>query len=166
MKKVKKLIGYFVYAFFGSWLPHYQLGYTWKISKYIRGLSAKLFFDKCGKNVDIGRKVKLSSRITLGDNSGIGDNSYFQGKVTIGDNVMMAPECAFIASNHNFSDTSKPMGQQGSRESEIIIGDDVWIGYRSIILSGVKIGNGVVIAAGSVVTKNVPDFAVVGGGTC
>ena len=55
------------------------------------------------------------------------------------------------------------MGQQGMRVSEVIIGNDVWIGMRVIIMPGIKVGNGVVIGAGAVVTKDVPDYAVVGG---
>ena len=55
------------------------------------------------------------------------------------------------------------MGRQGTVVKEVSIGDDVWIGMRSIIMPGVRIGNGVVIGAGAVVTKNVPDFAIVGG---
>ena len=55
------------------------------------------------------------------------------------------------------------MGHQGSRIAEVVIGNDVWIGMRVIIMPGVKIGNGVVIGAGAVVTKDVPDFAIVGG---
>ena len=55
------------------------------------------------------------------------------------------------------------MGDQGSRVAKVTIGNDVWIGMRSIIMPGVKIGNGAVIGAGAIVTKNVPDYAIVGG---
>ena len=55
------------------------------------------------------------------------------------------------------------MGQQGSRIPKVSIGNDVWIGMRVIIMPGVKVGNGVVIGAGAVVTKDVPDYAIVGG---
>ena len=55
------------------------------------------------------------------------------------------------------------MGQQGSRIAKVSIGNDVWIGMRVIIMPGVKVGNGVVIGAGAVVTKDVPDYAIVGG---
>ena len=56
------------------------------------------------------------------------------------------------------------MREQGFSEAlPVVIGDDVWIGRRAMIMPGVKIGNGVVVAAGAVVTKDVPDFAIVGG---
>lgn len=163
MSKVKKLIGYILYGLLGSWLPHYACGITWKFSKLLRQISGKLLFDNCGKNVDIGRHCKLSSQISLGDNSGIGDNSYIQGKVIIGNNVMMAPNVAIIATNHNFDRKDIPMNQQGSVDVAINIEDDVWIGYGAKILAGVTINKGVIIAAGAVVTVDVPEYTIVGG---
>lgn len=84
-----------------SWLPHYQLHYSWPITTAIRRIAAQLMFDKCGKYVDIGRKISFSSHFSLGDRSSVGDNTYILGKVSIGNDVMMAANCAFIASNHN-----------------------------------------------------------------
>lgn len=81
----------------------------------------------------------------------------------IGKNVMMGPDVTILTHTHNIERTDIPMGQQGMRISEVVIGNDVWIGMRVIIMPGVKIGNGVVIGAGAVVTKDVPDFAIVGG---
>lgn len=69
-----------------------------------------------------------------------------------------------MTSSHNTARTDIPMNQQGHLEKkEVVIGDDVWIGRRVIILPGIKIGNGVIIGAGAVVTKDVPDYAVVAG---
>lgn len=76
---------------------------------------------------------------------------------------MMAPNVAIIATNHNIARTDIPMNLQGSVDKEIYIEDDVWIGYGSIILLGVKIAKGSVIGAGSVVTKNVETFTVISG---
>ena len=120
-------------------------------------------FDYCGKNVDIGRKISFSSQVSLGDRSSIGDNTYILGKVVIGKDVMMAANCALIASNHNFDNLDIPMNQQGGTDSPIEIGDNVWIGYGCIILAGVKIGSGAVIAAGSVVSKDVSENTIVAG---
>lgn len=113
--------------------------------------------------MDIGRKAALSSKISLGDRSSIGDYSNFQGEVVIGNDVMIAPNCSFIAANHNYSRVDIPMNLQGSCYGKITIGNDVWIGYGCIILSGVRIGNGCIIAAGSVVTHDVDDYCIVGG---
>ena len=164
MKKIKKILGYFIYILFGSWTPHYLMGYTFKISKYIRILSVKLMFDKCGKNVDIGRKCKLNSKIEIGDNSGIGDFSYMIGKIKIGKDVLIGPQVMIIANNHKYNDLTKPINKQGEfSKGGIIIDDNVWIGARAIILDGVHIESGSVIAAGSVVTKNVEKNTIVGG---
>lgn len=76
---------------------------------------------------------------------------------------MMRPDVSILTHTHNIERTGIPMGQQGMRVSEVIIGNDVWIGMRVIIMPGVKVGNGAVIGAGTVVTKDVPDYAIVGG---
>lgn len=73
----------------------------------------------------------------------------------------MGPDVTILT--HNIERTDIPMGQQGMRVSEVVIGNDVWIGMRVIMMPGVKVGDGAVIGAGSVVTKDVPDFAIVGG---
>lgn len=76
---------------------------------------------------------------------------------------MMGPDVSILTHTHNIERTDIPMGQQGMRVSEVIIGNDVWIGMRVVIMPGVRIGIGVVIGAGAAVTKDVPDYAVVGG---
>ncbi len=63
IKKVKKACGYFLYVFLCGWLPHYQLHYKWPISNKLRELAAKLMFEYCGSNVDIGRKISFSQSI-------------------------------------------------------------------------------------------------------
>lgn len=160
MNRIRKGLGYFLYAILGSWLPHYQMGYTWKLAGFIRRLSGRLLFDNCGRKTDIGRKVKFSGKISLGDRSGIGDGCHFQGKVSIGNDVMIAPECVFLADFHNIEAINIPMNQQGVTMSEICVENDVWIGYRSIVLPGVKLGQGCVVGAGAVVTKSVPPYGI------
>lgn len=162
MNTILSAVGYIIYVA-TSWLPHYQLGYSWPITKKIRQLSAKLMFDYCGRKVDIGRKISLSRHISLGDRSGIGDNCYFIGEVHIGNDVMMAANCAFIASNHNYQDLSIPMNKQGGKEEPIYIGNNVWIGYGAIIMGGIAIKDGAVVAAGAVVTRDVDENTIVGG---
>lgn len=77
---------------------------------------------------------------------------------------MMGPECVIISRNHEFDRTDIPMRLQGYKDAEpCVIGNDVWIGRRVMSMPGVHIGNGCIIAAGAVVTKDVPDYAVVGG---
>lgn len=77
---------------------------------------------------------------------------------------MMGPECYIYTRNHAFSRTDIPMREQGMQDFKpVTIGNDVWIGARVTILPGVKIGNGCIIGAGSVVTKDLPNFAIGGG---
>jgi acetyltransferase-like isoleucine patch superfamily enzyme len=76
---------------------------------------------------------------------------------------MMSPRVSLYAENHVFDDPSIPMKEQGVRRSFIKIEDDCWIAANSIILAGVTIGKGSVVAAGSVVTHDVPPYSVVAG---
>ena len=164
MKKILRAIGYALYYFFARHLPGSTLPYSLG-SKKIRHFCAKLMFDKCGKNVNVEKGADFGdgSGIVIGDNSGIGVNCSIHGPLTIGDNVMMGPEVVILTSSHNFDNIYIPMLKLGSSIKSVVIGNDVWIGTRSIILPGVKIGNGVIIGAGAVVTKDIPDYAIVGG---
>ena len=77
---------------------------------------------------------------------------------------MIGPDLYVFTTNHKHNSCVKPMIDQGFEEERpVIICDDVWIGARVIVLGGVTIGNGAIIGAGAVVTKNVPPFAIVGG---
>lgn len=157
-----KYISRFFYNVF-RYLPQ-SSKFGGRISKWLRCISAKGFIRKCGKNVNIERGAIISSKLSIGNNSGVGINCQCGGEVFIGDDVMMGPEVVIISRNHQFSDLDKPMRLQGYKEEKTcIIGNDVWIGRRAIIMPGVKIGNGAIIGAGAVVTKDVPDFAIVGG---
>lgn len=162
MRRLFQLVGYFLYNL-TSWLPRYQCGHIWIIPKKIRQVAGCLLFVECGKNINIGRKCKMSFNIKLGNKSSIGDNSYLQGNIRIGNNVMIGPQVMAIAENHNFSDIDIPMNRQGKTRKGIIIEDNVWIGARAIILDGVRIKKGTVVGAGSVVTKSTSENSVVGG---
>ena len=133
-------------------------------SKKLRALCGKLILNHCGTNVNIEKGAQFSSEISLGDNSGIGVNALVSSYVTIGKDVMMGPDCIILTSNHGFERKDIPMWKQSSSEPRpVVIGDDVWIGARVIILPGVHVGNGSVIGAGSVVTKDVEPGSIVGG---
>lgn len=162
MQKIKLLIGRTIYLF-ASHLPESFFWINFG-QKQIRAFCGKLILSKCGKDVNIEKGANFPSSVELGDNSGIGIRAQINGKVIIGKNVMMGPDVCIYARNHAFGRTDIPMNLQGfSPEKPVIIEDDVWIGARVIILPGVRIGKGAVIGAGSVVTKSVPDYAVVGG---
>lgn len=76
---------------------------------------------------------------------------------------MIAPSVSIRDTDHGFSRTDIPMMQQDLDTSPVCIGDDVWIGHGAIILKGVRIGDGAIVAAGAVVTRNVAPFSIVGG---
>ena len=132
--------------------------------KKIRGFMVKNFIEDCGQNINIEKGAEFDPEIKIGDNSGIGVDCMLSGKIIIGKNVMMAQQCIMYSYSHAFDRLDIPMCEQGfEEETPLIIGDDVWIGARVIILPGVKIGNHAILGAGAVVTKDVPDYAVVGG---
>lgn len=101
--------------------------------------------------------------VTIGDYTRIGIHSTIIGPVCIGQHVNLAQGVVVTALNHNFEDVSKRIDKQGVSTKPVVVGDDVWIGANSVILPGVTIGNHCVVAAGAVVTKDVPDNTLVGG---
>jgi len=101
--------------------------------------------------------------IVVGNYTRVGAGNTIIGPVTIGDKVNLAQNVVVSGLNHNFGDINQTIVEQGVNTKEIVIHDDVWIGANSVVLSGVTIGKHVVVGAGSVVTKNIPDFCVVVG---
>jgi acetyltransferase-like isoleucine patch superfamily enzyme len=101
--------------------------------------------------------------VTIGDNTRIGIHCTVIGPVCIGSSVNLAQGITVTALNHNFENTDLRIDEQGISTKPVIISDDVWIGANAVILPGVTIGKHVVVAAGAVVTKDVPDYCVVGG---
>lgn len=133
-------------------------------SKSIRGFIVRRFA-KAGKKINIGLGSRVHRSVRIGDYSSIGSRSLVGRDVSLGDYVMMGPECMFYTTTHNCNSTKVPMCRQGERSSgSIDIGNDVRIGARVIFPhGGIKVGNGTIIGAGSVVTHDVPDFAIVAG---
>jgi acetyltransferase-like isoleucine patch superfamily enzyme len=101
--------------------------------------------------------------VIIGDHTRIGIHCTIIGPVCIGSHVNLAQGITVTALNHNFEDITQRIDQQGITTKPIVIGDDVWIGANSVILPGVTLGSHVVVAAGAVVTKDVPDNCVVAG---
>ena len=154
-----------LYYGFARYLPVSYKPYGGSIGKKARYICCKHIFAKCGKDVNVEQGVEFNdgSLIEIGDRSGLGANSQI-GAVTIGKDVMMGPEVMIISLSHRFSDLSRPMRFQGIEEHRrVTIEDDVWVGARAIILPGRIIRKGAIVGAGAVVTKNVPEYAIVGG---
>jgi len=158
MEKIKRGIMYLLYKYIGFYLPRNRLGYGF------RNVCTKGFLLNVGQDIRIEKNAYFATSTEIGEHSGIGYKSQLFGKVVIGNNVMMGPECVIHTTNHAFDRTDIPMLKQGCSESSpVVIGDDVWIGQRVIILPGVIVGKGAIIGAGSVVTKDIPEYAIVGG---
>ena len=163
MQKTKKIVGIFIYNILAKHLPisysHIKLG-----QRKLRAFCGRLILKKCGRNVNIEKGAVFSTKVELGNNSGIGINASVGGTCIIGDDVMMGPDCIIYTRNHKFDDISTTMRGQGFQEEKpVYIGNDVWIGGRVIIVPGVHIGNHCIIGAGSVVTKDIPDWAIAAG---
>ena len=101
--------------------------------------------------------------VQIGDYTRIGLHNTIIGPVRIGNNVNLAQGITVTALNHNFDDTNKRIDEQGVSTNAVTIEDDVWIGANAVILPGVTIGNHCVVAAGAVVTKDVPPHSLVAG---
>lgn len=132
----------------------------------LRAWCCRPLFKKAGKdiNVEKGAFFGTGSSITIGSRSGIGVDCRIYGPVSIGNDVMMGPDVVILTANHAFDRVDVPMIEQGMGEVKPVhIDCDVWIGQRAILLPGVNVGKGAVIAAGAVVTRDVPPYAIVGG---
>lgn len=101
--------------------------------------------------------------VTIGDHTRIGLHNTIIGPVAIGNHVNLAQGITVTGLNHRFDDSKQSIDKQGVSIKQVIIGDDVWIGANAVILPGVTIGSHVVVAAGAVVTKDVPSHSMVAG---
>lgn len=149
------------YALLGQWLPRscYSI-----VSLKIRYFFLKRIAKNVGKNVNIEQHVVFGEEFEIGDNSTVGFRSDIYGLVKIGKDVMIGPEVAIYTHNHKHDEIDIPMIKQGYTENKpVYIEDNVWIGRRVLIMPGVCIGTGSIVAAGAVVTKNVEPYSIVGG---
>lgn len=126
---------------------------------------------RMGDNVNIGPEcilecsgviTELGEGIVIEDNVGISARTFIgaRAEVFIGHDTIIGPYCSIHAENHIFEDPDTPIRMQPCSRKGVHIGPDCWIGAKATILDGVTIGQGCVIAAGAVVTKSLPDYAV------
>lgn len=162
---LRRVFFFVLYYYVASRMPGPGVPFG-RMGQWLRYVCARNLLASCGTGVRIGSHAGFGdgARVHLGDNSAISHRSWLMGEVTIGNNVMMAPEVYFLSYNHQFDRTDIPMIEQGvTTPLRITVHDDVWIGVRSTILPGITIGSHAIVAAGSVVTKDVPEWAIVGG---
>lgn len=159
---MKKTIYLRILRVVGGMLPASYVKPFGQAAKAFRGFLARQISPHIGKNVNIERGAYVLADTVLGDHSGIGVNCEMAPQVTIGQNVMMGPECLFYTRQHRFNKETKKF--EGYEECKpIVIEDDVWIGRRVIVMGGVTIGQGAIIGAGAVVTKDVPPYCLAAG---
>lgn len=159
-------VSLFTYYIFLKRFPHSTIPYVGHISEKIKYHICKHIFKKCSKKVNIGKGARFGNgkNIEIGYNSSIGMNAKVPDNIIIGENVLMAPNVTILSSNHEFKSTDIPIVKQGYRAyPPTIIKDDVWIGCNCIIMPGLVINKGSIIAAGTVLTKTFPEYSIVGG---
>jgi acetyltransferase-like isoleucine patch superfamily enzyme len=149
-------------------------GHSVTIGKYseIDGFSSEKI--NLGNCVKIGSFSSLSSTshfskygkgLKMGNNSAIGDYTHFgaAGGIEIGNDVIMGSYISFHSENHNYTDATKLIREQGVSSKGIKLGNNIWVGAKVTFLDGSVIGNNCVVAAGAVVNGVFPDNVVIGG---
>ena len=112
------------------------------------------FYCDYGSNIEVGKNCFINYNCTILDNA----------KVTLGDNCLLAPNVSIYTAGHTMHQNARAMGYEYG--IEVTVGDNVWIGGNTVICPGVHIGSNVVIGAGSVVTKDIPDWTFAAGNPC
>ncbi len=136
------------------------------IGQWVRAVLARAIFKEMGRSVRVHQNVIFGSGvgIRIGDNSALSSNCWVASDTTIGRDVMMAPDVTILSATHGTDALDVPMRLQPvPPKRPVVIGDDVWLGTRIIILPGVRVGSHSIIGAGSVVTRDVPEYAIVAG---
>lgn len=161
-------IYFLLYYGFARFLPKSTMPFVGSYAMKFRGWLCGKLFKSSGKKLVVENNAYFGNGkdFSVGDEAALGANFKCINRiVTIGNYLMMAEDVVFIGGGHEFSNLEMPMGHQPDLpKTPLKIEDDVWIGARAMILPGCKhIGKGAIIGAGSVVTKDVPEYAIVGG---
>lgn len=119
-----------------------------------------------GARIAPGTQINDPSHFRLGNNSYINGGMFTTGPkstITIGDDCLISYGVFMRTITHNYISKEIPINRQGHSEASIIVEDDVWVGYGALIAGGVTLHKGCVVGMGAVVTKDVPEYAVVAG---
>lgn len=159
-KTKRDLFLWLYYTHIASKIP-YSIGHRLRNSVLNRILLNK----GLGSTVSTNVNIISPQLISLGENVGIANNVILDGRggIKIGDFSIIGFDSVILTRSHQYEDENLPIRRQIQLSKPVEIGVDVWVGARSIILPGVKIGDGAIIGANAVVTKDVPPNTVVGG---
>jgi acetyltransferase-like isoleucine patch superfamily enzyme len=116
-------------------------------------IGAGAIIDPHGGTIEIGRRTSIGPYAVL----------YGHGGLSIGNDVLIASHAVLIPSTHKFADPDLPIMDQGEASLGITIGHGVWLATQAVILDGVHVGEGAIVAAGAVVRESVPPYAIVAG---
>ena len=108
-----------------------------------------------GGKIGVAADTKFNHNVHL--NASVGGN------ISIGEKCLIGPNVVIRTASHRFDDLTRPIREQGHDVGDVVLGDNVWLAANVVVLPGITIGDGAVIAAGAVVTRYVPENAVVGG---
>lgn len=167
-KRIKKIIGGILYENYllYSQLVHFIINfipYSILLSRFSMILAKFLFISNAGKNSRFRKPISLHTQLYIGKNVFINKNCSFgtNSPIYIGDNVAFGPEVLILTGTHDYSNSNLRSGEYSGKT--VIIGKGCWIGARTIILAGVKVGEGSIVAAGSIVTKDIEPNVIVAG---
>ncbi|MEO0514202.1 MAG: acyltransferase [Planctomycetota bacterium] len=118
---------------------------------------------RIGDRSFIASETQVGPTVEMGDDCTVNAGATIRGVVKIGDGVRIASYAQLVGFNHGINDLDRPIFEQPHSSKGIAVGDDVWIGANAVVLDGVTIGSHAIVAAGSVVTRDVPEWAIVGG---
>lgn len=150
-----------------SWISNFGWSLLNLMPPFVRNFVFHLFLAGYGKSsmIDYKTYIRYMPRVDIGSNTTINRGcrliaSHFHKdvKIVIGNHVALAPEVCILAAGHDYKRRDLP-----DTAASVEIGDYVWIGARSIILQGVTVGEGAVVAAGSVVSKDIPPYTIAAG---
>ncbi len=137
---------------------HWNHTHVAPLRRICRGPGASISPDAAFANperISLGARARIGSRTTLW----AGPET---GRIVVGDDALFGPDVLVTAAGYRFNDGG-PVTEQLMDEADIVIGDDVWVGAKAVLLPGARLGDGVVVAAGAVVRGEVAPFAVVAG---
>lgn len=162
---MKKKLALFFYYLIGirfptQPVPGWKIGYRWR-RKLIQ-----IIADECGSGIIVKQNAYVGSGqgLKIGNNSQLGADSRIGPCTELGNDVVMGPEVVIMTTAHAFEDPIKPIRRQGALPIQPVrVGNDVWIGTRVTIMPGITLGDGCIIGAGSVVTRDVPPLAIAAG---